>query len=321
MKTALFTLPIILGLSLASVPFGTLYAGESNPGAQAVPAPTTSCRYVPERSDDFAWENDLVAFRVYGPALRKGAEDSGIDCWAKRVSYPVIDKWYRLDREQKQSYHKDHGEGADFYHVGSSRGCGGTAIWRNGRMVRSNVYREWKILEQGTNKTVFLLTYEYHLRDRKIREEKTITIRMGERLFKSESVFTEDDKPADLEIAVGITTHDQKGEVEMDRQAGWMQVWEKFGHHGGFGTGVAMEPRRITGMEELKSDKRDESHVILRCRTDARGRTVHYVGYAWEKAGGITTPQQWAQYLAHFIGQLDQNQKDVEAVNSSFQAR
>ena len=27
--------------------------------------------YVPERKDDFAWENDKIAFRAYGKALRK----------------------------------------------------------------------------------------------------------------------------------------------------------------------------------------------------------------------------------------------------------
>ena len=26
-------------------------------------------RYVPERMDDFVWENDLVCYRVYGKAL------------------------------------------------------------------------------------------------------------------------------------------------------------------------------------------------------------------------------------------------------------
>ena len=26
-------------------------------------------RYVPERADDYAWENNLVAYRIYGPAL------------------------------------------------------------------------------------------------------------------------------------------------------------------------------------------------------------------------------------------------------------
>src|SRR5687767_4261811 len=58
---------------------------------------STYCRAVPERADDFAWENDLAAFRVYGPALRSKPENSGIDCWLKRVEYPIIDKWYARD--------------------------------------------------------------------------------------------------------------------------------------------------------------------------------------------------------------------------------
>ena len=33
------------------------------------------------------------------------------------------------------TYHEDHGEGADFYSAGRSRGCGGSGIWRDGRSV------------------------------------------------------------------------------------------------------------------------------------------------------------------------------------------
>ncbi len=45
-------------------------------------------RFVPERMDDFAFENDKVAFRVYGPALKNSQENNGTDCWLKRVDYP-----------------------------------------------------------------------------------------------------------------------------------------------------------------------------------------------------------------------------------------
>ena len=65
-------------------------------------------RIVPERIDDYAWENDKVAFRTYGPAAQKlveqgkkgGIISSGIDCWLKKVNYPVINKWYN-DSEEK----------------------------------------------------------------------------------------------------------------------------------------------------------------------------------------------------------------------------
>ena len=48
-------------------------------------------RFVPERIDDYAWENNKVAFRTYGPVAQKMTEDkvkggtltSGIDAWLK----------------------------------------------------------------------------------------------------------------------------------------------------------------------------------------------------------------------------------------------
>ena len=51
-------------------------------------------RYIPERLDDFAWENDKIGHRTYGPALAAMAEPgsgkevlvtSGLDIWCKRV--------------------------------------------------------------------------------------------------------------------------------------------------------------------------------------------------------------------------------------------
>jgi pectinesterase len=51
-------------------------------------------RYVPERLDDFAWENDKIGHRTYGPALAAPDESktgkeifvaSGLDVWCKRV--------------------------------------------------------------------------------------------------------------------------------------------------------------------------------------------------------------------------------------------
>ena len=93
-------------------------------------------RIVPTRNDDYTWENDKVAFRTYGPAAQAlveqgkkgGLISSGIDCWLKKDSYPIINKWYKASEEQGISYHEDHGEGLDNYHVGISRGAGGLTV-------------------------------------------------------------------------------------------------------------------------------------------------------------------------------------------------
>ena len=57
------------------------------------PEPTTFARFVPERSDDFARENDKVAFRAYGPALHDSKEKSGV------VSAPIVGGCLKRERK------------------------------------------------------------------------------------------------------------------------------------------------------------------------------------------------------------------------------
>lgn len=261
--------------------------------------PRTYCRFVPERSDDFAWENDKIAFRAYGPALRSGAEDSGIDCWLKRVDYPIIDKWYKQAKEGK-AYHKDWGEGSDPYHVGSSRGCGGLGLWIGGKLVISDTYTEWKVLKCEPEESVFVLSYEYKVGEDTYSEDKQISIKLGDRLFKAVSTFLKNGKPAvDLPIAVGITTHDGKADVLKDVSKGWMACWETIEDFG-LGTGVVMDPARIDAFELMESKKKDRSHALLITKTDEKGQVEYYAGYGWEKAGEIKTPADWTVYLENF---------------------
>ena len=95
---------------------------------------------VPRRVDDLAWENEHVAFRVYGPDLRESTEDSGVDVWTKRVAQPIVFKWYQGSFDGSINYHEDTGEGFDGYKVGNKRGCGGTALWYRGQLHRITSY-------------------------------------------------------------------------------------------------------------------------------------------------------------------------------------
>src|SRR5882757_8428914 len=122
-------------------------------------------RFVPERLDDFAWENDKVAHRTYGPALaapdepKRGKEvlvTSGLDVWCKRVAYPVVDRWYNKGHDH---YHHDEGEGMDMYQVGASRGCGGTGIWDGQKLYVGRNFKTWKVIANGPIRAVFELTY------------------------------------------------------------------------------------------------------------------------------------------------------------------
>ncbi|MDP4238180.1 MAG: sialate O-acetylesterase [Bacteroidota bacterium] len=52
--------------------------------APSVIKPIAHAQYTPQRKDDVAWENDRMAFRLYGPVLEKTEPTgSGIDVWVK----------------------------------------------------------------------------------------------------------------------------------------------------------------------------------------------------------------------------------------------
>ena len=116
-------------------------------------------RFVRERNDDFAWENDRIAHRMYGPDLETWKQEpltsSGIDVWTKRVSRLVVNDWYMTD-----NYHLDSGEGADMYSVGKSRGCGGVGIWANDTLHVSRNFVRSRVLAAGPIRLVFELDYE-----------------------------------------------------------------------------------------------------------------------------------------------------------------
>lgn len=270
----------------------------SKHAAESPVAPSTWCRLVPERLDDFAWENDFVAFRAYGPAARAagGPENSGIDCWLKRVTHPIIEKWY-AGHLKGLSYHQDHGEGYDPYHVGRSRGCGGLAIWQDSQMVLSGPFLTSKLIKRERTESVFELTYDYKLGERVVREVKQVKVKLGTRLVELESRFTEGGKPVSLDIAVGVTTHNGKAAATLNQKEGWMACWEVIDGQG-LGTGVVISPEKIIRMEEVKSGKPDESHALLVTRTDADGIVRYRAGYGWQKAGAITTPVLWQEYLS-----------------------
>ena len=263
---------------------------------QLTPSGRTFCRFVPERQDDFAWENDLIAFRAYGPAAREKTESNGFDCWLKRVKTPIIDKWY--GQMKTKSYHTDWGEGHDPYHVGSSAGCGGTGIWLNGKREPLEAYTKQEVIECTPERSQFKLTYEREIDGDVYGEEKTVTIELGKRLFDVHSVFTKNGTVASgLPICIGLTTHDGKAETFSSEENGWIACWETIADSE-VGTAAMADPKRIDEIKEVKSDTKDESHLFILMKTDRKGAVDYQAGYGWKKAGEIKTSDDWKKYLS-----------------------
>jgi hypothetical protein len=258
-------------------------------------------RFVPEREDDFAWENDKVAFRVYGPSSGGKGQVSGVDAWLKKVPYSVIDKWYQGFLEGK-SYHEDHGEGYDPYHVGDSRGVGGTAVWIEGRPWAAAKFQDYEVLQSGGDTVAFHLQYEWDTPLGRVGENKTVSLNMGEHLYRVDSVFTLDGKPAALPLAIGLTTHDEAAQVFSDPEKGRISTWEVIDEHG-LSTGAMVAPGRLTDIVHAPSDVKDASHIWLLTSSHETGELSFLAGFAWAAAGEITSIEQWNEYLDSRAGQ------------------
>lgn len=275
--------------------------------ADLPPSPlTTYARFVPERTDDFAWENDRVAFRTYGPNAQElydkkdpaGTLSSGMDCWLKRVPYPIIDRWYgRHQYEKPFAYHTDQGEGNDPYHVGSSRGIGGTGVLAGGKLYTSRNFTSYKIRALGPIRTVFELTYApYDAAGQSITETKRISLDLGSNMTRfEEHIASSGTLP---NCTIGLTLHEAKGEVKADRPAGWFRYWETM-EGSNLGTGVVVPASYLTDYQDHRSAEKDANQLYMVTKPE-QGTVVFYAGFGWQKSGQFATAAAWDTYLAGF---------------------
>ncbi len=261
----------------------------------------TFARPVPERLDDFAWENDRIAHRIYGPALaaprpagsnKEVLVTSGIDVWLKRVRYPIVDRWYNKGHNH---YHVDEGEGMDFYSVRTSRGCGGTGIWDGQKLYVATNYKNWQILANGPVRTIFELTYETWAGPGMVFfwETKRFTVDAGHNLDLMESTFTVQGKAENLSVAVGLAKHpgDAQEQVSKVQEQGILGLWETYAKYGQLGTAAVLEPGTATGFAED-----DQNHLILTKLQS--GKPVRYlIGAGWDKSGDFKSKADWDAYL------------------------
>jgi hypothetical protein len=246
-------------------------------------------RFVRERRDDFAWENDRTAHRMYGAALETWAQEpltsSGVDVWFKRTRRLVINDWYMVD-----DYHRDLGEGADLYSAGKSRGCGGNAPWVSGRLWPSANFRGSRVLANGPIRVMFELTYaDWDVAGRPVHERKRITLDAGQQLNRFESVYESAGGLPDR-FAVGIKKV-AAAQAVTDKAAGIMRTWEPVRDAGNWGCGVVMAPSLVADVDEA------DGNVLMMGVVPSSGAAVYYAGAAWDKAGDIAHAAAWDAHL------------------------
>lgn len=265
-------------------------------------------RFVPERTDDYAWENNKVAFRTYGPVAQKMTEDnikggtltSGIDAWLKRVDYPIINKWYEKYSNGTGTYHKDTGEGLDNFHVGDSRGIGGIAVKVDSVYYVSKNFISWKTITTGPIRTSFILTYaDWDAAGNKITEVKHISLDYGNFLSKFAISIS-----GTKSISAGITLHDNNGKTEANLKAGWIDYWQPL-DDSEVGTGIVFAKNTGISFENYLNPKKDLCNLYVNFKVK-KDKVVYYAGFGWKKQGEFTTKESWEKYLEQFATKINQ---------------
>jgi hypothetical protein len=254
-------------------------------------------RFVRERRDDFAWENDRVAHRMYGKALETWAQEpltsSSVDVWFKRTRRLVINDWYMVD-----DYHRDNGEGADLYSAGRSRGCGGNGIWDAGKLYTSANFIDSRVLANGPIRVMFELVYPaFDAAGSRVTEIKRVTLDAGQNLSRFESRYA--GAPAAPKMQAAGIKKAPGSQVAQDRARGVLRTWEPVKADGSnFGCGVVVDPAQLTEFAEL------DGNVLAVTTMSAGSDVTYYAGSGWDKSGDFKTVEDWDRYLDQAVLRL-----------------
>jgi len=248
-------------------------------------------RFVRERFDDFAWENDRIAHRTYGKALItwKGEPltSSAIDIWSKRTEKLVINDWYMVD-----NYHTDLGEGVDAYSAGPTRGCGGNGIWSNNQLYIPTNFVDSRVLANGPIRVMFELVYEpFDVNGVKVSEVLRVSLDAGSQLNRFQASFQGGES---LPVAVGLKK--VKGEQkQFNVERGWLTIWEPVEKNLGMqGLAIVVSPSDV---DKLAEDKLNHL-VVLKPRSAFP--VSYWAGFAWDRPGKITSAESWNNYVDQF---------------------
>ena len=288
-------------------------------------------RCYPERMDDMAWENDLVAFRAYGPALQaKGERGFGYDLFTKyNTTEPMLEAMYakELDKEtlakiaelkktdpkaaaelsRERSYHIDHGYGMDCYAVGPTLGAGVAALIVNDTIIYPWCYKNQEILDNGPLRfTVKLEFTPLTVKgDSTVVETRLITLDAGSHLNKTAVSYS--NLKETLPIVAGIVLHEPDGAVVADAANGYITYVDPTTgpDNGKIFMGAAVpavvkDAKTVLFSEKEKKERNNaDGHVLAVSDYEPGSEYVYYWGFAWDKAD-IKTADAWNRYMADF---------------------
>ena len=284
----------------------------------------------PEWQDDLVWENDKMAYRVYGPDVQqRGQKTFGYDIFTKNVSELVMESRYGLvlneetwnnikqlredghkeladSIEDAISYHVDHGTGMDCYHVGATLGAGTTALMDGDKIIYPYCYSDFEILDNGPLRYTMRLKFNPSIirNDSNVVETRLIQLDKGSYLNKTIVAY---ENLADRQtLATGVVIHKPYFDrYQYDIQQGYIAYADPTQDVKN-GNGIiyvgTVFPSNVQNMQvQLFEQPVDNAlgHVLALNDYVPGDDFVYYWGAGWSKAG-FTTDSEWVNYLKKF---------------------
>lgn len=245
------------------------------------------------RFDDLLFENDRIAFRIYGRPLEAAEppSSSGVDAWGKRVRWPFMDRQLRTGDQ-----HQDQGEGVDFYNVGTGRGVGGLGIWHDNKLWTSRNYVNPRIEVAGPERAVFTVDYPAWPVDiaRTVAETRQFALGPGSNLIRMTSTIASSSVEP-LTVAIGLSkrpTGTTLGSIRKDAGAARLTWWgPETPGKGAMGAAVMVDPAAFVGFAE------DADNYLILVRVTPGKPFVYYAGAAWSGGPDFKREPDWHAYV------------------------
>ena len=247
-------------------------------------------RYVPERLDDYAYENNLVAGRIYGPALQD-PRTFGSDVWLKCTERLVIDDWFK-----KMDYHHNYGEGMDCYKVANTLGGGAVTPYVGEKLIIGDNWATQEHLTDGPIRTKAYFTYDaFDVAGQKVSATREISLDANSRFVQSTTWFSA--QTQELPLALGAIQHDVLDRVDGTNWIAFTEVASDTRQpeiDGNISIGLVLSPElSAEGTATL------DGHAVIKTTAKCDTPVTVWTASGWSQ-GGIESPQAWTALVQDF---------------------
>lgn len=291
-------------------------------------------RLFTERQDEFGWENDCVAYRVYGHG---GAV--GYDFFNKSTPELMLDYWYASEQNQEMRsvsqqlrergyadladqvynafcYHIDHGKGMDCYTVGPTLGGGANALLKeDGSLFMPQCYKTFEILDQGPLRFTVRFTYpEQEFNGEKMTETRTISLDAGSQFNRVTIAYQGLSKP--VKMAAGTVIHQSNPSAYVLSQENGYMGYEDLGdpsvynakyrdelakQMGKIYIGLLFPEKDITTTYQQRENGIATGHILGISTYQPNMTYTYYFGSGWDKNPntGFHSLTDWEAHLSH----------------------